>query len=913
MQCGESLPASEAGSDAPTMVSARMEDSETMVIISDAALSEGMNSPDTPETRPIDYRSDSRRSSSSSSSSPTSGGSPVDDQEMVPGTLLAGRYRIVAPLGRGGMGRVYRAEDLKLGQTVALKFLPRSLTNDPAWLGRFFAEVRLSREVTHPNVCRVHDIVETTSEDGATLHFLSMEYVDGENLAALLQRFGRLPTEKALEMSGQIAAGLAAAHAKGVLHRDLKPANVMVDGKGQAKITDFGLAVVADDAARAAEIAGTPGYMAPELLTGAGSTGRSDIYALGLVLYELLTGRQAFRAREGRQAKEVASPLRKYAPEVPADVERVILRCVEKDPNLRPASAREVLAVLPVMDQMEAALARGETPSPEMVAAAGTDEPMPLWKAWSLVAAIVVFLLGAWLLAPRSSLLAIATPNLSPAVLEHQAQELVRQLGYPTTVYNANWMELNYGMLRYKALHKTRSYLYDIAHAEQGPLLYNYRQGETESMVPSHNEATQSNDPPETKVGMLSVRMDSDGRLLRFRRVPEQEEKSQSTSAAPDWSPVLKAAGLDPGLMHPATAAWAPPDAFDVRQAWTGTYPNHPGTTIQVVAASRHGKISYFIVQAPWSPPEVSRLPGATAAEWVQVLLILGFVVGGIILVRRNLRLQRGDRASAFRLAGIYGVVYFVGIFLLAVRPEGPGPFLNWSLRQAAIALLKSSWVWIGYLGIEPFARKRMPHLLVSSTRLLGGRWRDVQVGRDILYGVLLAAFFRIEAALVNLYLLPHVSGETPEVPGATQLGLAGILSRCCECFGNAVLSILVLLAMFVVYRSLLRKPWLAIAAFFITMSLLNIQNENIRFELPLNLIISAILVAFIVRCGLVAGASFLFAQGMLSSMPWTHDLSNWTTQYYIVPGLVLLLLIAWGLTSAIGDQKLLGSFSLEE
>jgi serine/threonine-protein kinase len=246
-----------------------MEDSETMVLVSDSALTEGMNALDTPETRPIE--SGRRASSSSAASSSATSGRPVpDEREMVPGTVLASRYRIVAPLGRGGMGRVYRAEDLKLGQTVALKFLPASLTNDPAWLGRFFAEVRLSREVTHANVCRVHDIVETAGEDGGALHFLSMEYVDGENLAALLQRFGRLPTEKALEMCGQIVAGLAAAHAKGVLHRDLKPANVTVDAKEQAKITDFGLAVVADDAVHAAEVAGTPGYMAPELLTGGG-------------------------------------------------------------------------------------------------------------------------------------------------------------------------------------------------------------------------------------------------------------------------------------------------------------------------------------------------------------------------------------------------------------------------------------------------------------------------------------------------------------------------------------------------------------------------------------------------------------------------------------------------------------------
>ncbi len=542
MQCGESLPESSAGSDAPTMFAARVEggSEETVVLISDSALTGQMISGDTPATMMIKPSRHASSSSSASSSSVSSSGAPTtDEQEMVPGTLLAGRYRIVAPLGRGGMGRVYRAEDLKLGQTVALKFLPPALTNDPAWLGRFFAEVRLSREVTHPNVCRVHDIVESAAADGSSLHFLSMEYVDGENLAALLQRFGRLPTEKALEMSAQITAGLAAAHAKGVLHRDLKPANVMVDGKGQAKITDFGLAVVAEDTVRAAEIAGTPGYMAPELLTGSASTGRTDLYALGLVLYELLTGKQAFRSKEGREARQTPAPLRKYVPEIPADVEHMVLRCLERDPALRPTSAREVLAVMPVMDQMEAALARGETPSPEMVAATASAEPMVLWKAWSVVGVISALVLIAWLLAPRSALLAIATPELSPDVLEHQARVTVQQLGYPATRFNAGWFDLNYGMLRYMALHKTRHYLYDIAHAEQGTLIYTYRQGENQSMVPSHSDSPQADDPAEDKPGMLTVRIDSEGRLLRFRRVPEQEQ----TGAASCCS-----AGLDASI-----------------------------------------------------------------------------------------------------------------------------------------------------------------------------------------------------------------------------------------------------------------------------------------------------------------------------------------------------------------------------
>ena len=150
---------------------------------------------------------------------------------FTPGTVLGDRYRVIGLLGRGGMGEVYRADDLKLGTAVALKFLPRAIAADPSRYQRFLAEIRLSRDVSHPNVCRVYDIVEI---DG--MHCLAMEYIDGEDLASLLKRIGRLPPDKALDIARQIAAGLAAAHNRGVLHRDLKPANIMLDGRGRVRI-----------------------------------------------------------------------------------------------------------------------------------------------------------------------------------------------------------------------------------------------------------------------------------------------------------------------------------------------------------------------------------------------------------------------------------------------------------------------------------------------------------------------------------------------------------------------------------------------------------------------------------------------------------------------------------------------------
>ena len=209
----------------------------------------------------------------------SSGSIPVGG--FTPGMILAERYRIIGLLGRGGMGEVYRADDLKLGQPVALKFLPKSLADDPVRRERFYAEVRIARQVSHPNVCRVYDISEL---DGR--HYLTMEFIDGEDLASLLKRIGSLRGAKALDVAKQLCWGLAAAHDKGVLHRDLKPANVMIDGRGRVRITDFGLAVAAGEDVPAGDVSGTPAYMAPEQFAGKGASVRSDIYALGLVLYE---------------------------------------------------------------------------------------------------------------------------------------------------------------------------------------------------------------------------------------------------------------------------------------------------------------------------------------------------------------------------------------------------------------------------------------------------------------------------------------------------------------------------------------------------------------------------------------------------------------------------------------------------
>src|SRR3954470_12133727 len=214
------------------------------------------------------------------------------DVLFAPGEVFAGRYRMITKIGSGGMGVVWRADDLVLKTAVALKLIA---TTSPEGRERILNEVRFARRITHRAVCRVFDVGESEGRI-----FYSMELIQGEDLASLLRRVGRLPSEKVVDIAMQLCAGIAAAHAEGVLHRDLKPANILIDDDGCVRITDFGIAIPTTDAGRHM-LTGTPCYMAPEQrATGLELSERTDIYALGLILYELLTGRHALgRTREG--------------------------------------------------------------------------------------------------------------------------------------------------------------------------------------------------------------------------------------------------------------------------------------------------------------------------------------------------------------------------------------------------------------------------------------------------------------------------------------------------------------------------------------------------------------------------------------------------------------------------------------
>ncbi len=270
--------------------------------------------------------------------------------DVGPGSLLGSRFEILATLGAGGMGIVFKARDRELDDLVALKMLKRDVAGDAAQLERMKSEIRLARKITHPNVLRTFDFGEV---DG--LPYISMEYVRGLTLRSMLQQSGRLPYSAGLRLARQIASGLAAAHAQAIIHRDIKPENVILDALGNAKLMDFGLARpvrrLTPGQTQAGFLVGTPHYLAPEQIEGHEPDTRADVYAFGIVLYEVFTGHLPFGGESAMEIilqhlKERPAPARGYWPEMPEGLERLLDRCLEKAPAARFADASELVGEL---------------------------------------------------------------------------------------------------------------------------------------------------------------------------------------------------------------------------------------------------------------------------------------------------------------------------------------------------------------------------------------------------------------------------------------------------------------------------------------------------------------------------------------------------------------------------------------
>jgi serine/threonine-protein kinase len=727
------------------------------------------------------------------------------------------RYLIVAKLGEGGMGEVYRAHDLALEQTVALKFLPRGRADDPEWKAKLREEVRLAQAVSHPCLCRVHDLGE---HDGRL--FLSMEFVGGGDLAATLSSFGRSSPEKVAAWAAQLCDGLTALHERGLLHRDLKPANVLLDARGNVRLADFGLAAVADRLQQADCRAGTLAYQAPEQLAGRGVSERSDLFSLGLVLYELTTGVRPFAGRTAdelkRQHNQPPKAPSELAPGVDPALDRTILRCLAIKESDRFASALEVKQSLGLL------LSPRET---QKVEGSGLLRPR-VALGW-LAAALLLLALHAGL-APWVMLWHKEPLRESPADLAHRARRTLQRLGHeshPDNSASAFAWDLD-------RLAEIRGRDGPDRWAGSPVLYFWYREG-PQPLEPFYRLTPA--DPP-LSAGMTCVILDTEGDLLELRAVSDEKSGVGTVGRDEAVKALFEEAYLNLEAFEDAAPEGTPPVYADERRAWSVKKDREPRHVYagerrgkkdheprRVEAAWCKGRVVWFLVQfEPPSgttgsgkdrlAPRAHNRTGDELSGWGAALLALE-LLGGAILAWHNLALGRADVRGAWRVGLLCVVCHLIGWLSASPLPQ-TAP----ALRNMLIVGLGTAAYWVpilavAYLALEPSFRRRWPQCLSSWNRLVAGDFGDPLVGADVLRGVTAGLVLSL---LVKLAPLVDRWRGIPswQLKWFVGIRLAGPdvgLGCLFTALGTAVCTAFLVAVLFLVLTLLLRREWLAVGA----------------------------------------------------------------------------------------------------
>lgn len=833
-----------------------------------------------------------------------------EERRFLPGARIADRYRIVSQLGRGGMGEVYRADDLRLGQTVALKFLPSEWAQDKKRLDYLNSEVKLGRRIAHPNVCRVFDIGEYDGQP-----FLSMEYIDGEDLESLLHRIGRFPEDKGIEIARQLCAGLNAAHIKGVVHRDLKPANIMIDGQGQVRITDFGLAAMQSTGDNVIGMSGTPAYMAPEHLLHAESNRQTDIYSLGLILYEVFTGKPAHSAtslaelRVWHEGSSLPADPVEALPEISPAVNRAIMRCLSPNPSERPRSVVEISGSLPGADPLAAALAAGETPAPELVAAAGSDERCSSRTVRWCLAVVFVGILLAVLLAQQTHKVNRLPVLLSPEALSYRSQEILSHLGYQRPGLTS---AIASGFDRESMQQRESSRWLDKDRPARPRLGFWYREADREfrsEVLGLRFEVTGpaqvSNQVPVwTEPGMRGVRLDSAGRLNWFRALADRNISQTSAAANPPWSSWFpeKYIGFQLSKMQRKESKWLPAVSFDQIQTWSGNLKPHQ-EKVTVVAAAFAGNPVYFevIPQGQTSLEQQVRDDQYIGLKFgFAVMTITGLLA--LYLAGRNILVGRWDRRGAKR--------FFVCLCLAMIVSNLFRAYHVTSLWERSVILLCLAAAFVTcfelmvyYVSFEPIVRRWWLSLLISWARLLEGRIRDPLIATDMLRGTSLGMVMGLLCQLPYLFV-----EKVPPMPIDPQLLVGSGAAVGCAIYQLYWTTYLVLIMTIVitVIRNVTRSQMVAWIVVAIILTVFHALLIEIPRELwPLVAIADGILLYSLIRFGLLCAVVTCFVSNVLGAFPISTSPSDFWFSNGMIGIVIVLIAGVYGAIFATGRNGL--------
>ena len=640
--------------------------------------------------------------------------------------------------------------------------------------------------------------------------------------------------------------------------------------------------------------------MAPEQLAGREVTARSDIYALGLVLYEMFTGKRAFEDARRSAPANVSSLVKDIDPAV----ERVITRCLEEDPRNRPASALAVAAALPGGDPLAAALAAGETPSPEMVASAGESEFISVRTAVICLAIVIAGLVATAVMFPYISVLEKTAFELSPDALTLKARDLITSFGYSQKpADSSSELLVDYDFEQHATSQQTKETIQAQLASAQPPFIYfSYRQSPQPLTTFGAEGRPTVNDPPLNLSGMVNIELDGIGRLRSFDAVPFQGEVAGAEPFAPfNWTSLFTAAGLDPARFKATDPRWLPSGAFDARAAWTGSYPDTPHIPVRIEAAAWRGKPVYFQVALPWTQPQRNQpYRQTTAQQWVMwglVGIVSSLFVVATAMAWRSYQQGRGDMRGASRVAAVIFLCSLLAWIFRAKHVPTIAEFdkLIWAISSA---LFSPAAYWILYVALEPYARRRWPQSLISWTRLLSGRIRDPLVGGHVLIGVAFSMVLMLAINIENWWSPLHFVNLEP-LEGARFA--AGALA---ETFPRAILPVMFQFFLFFLLRALLGRQWLAYAVFLVLGCLLSaLPAANPLLIALLSFAVFGTTLLVLIRYGLLP---LVVCWLMPHDFPLTINPSAWYAGYGIIPLAAILGLAMWAFRTALAGRPVI-------